>query len=159
MITANGRKRYSYDYSGASYYLEGLIGGIPYQQRQLARLKSDLEILNIEMYETYHSPSLTAWDDGTFQKNRYDSGHSRVIDLIDKKDRLEAKIASIQASMQPILDWVDNLDPEDQQIVKERYWRNRSLEAIGYDHAMSRETVRRLLSKVLLKLEDKLFSA
>ena len=158
MITVSGRNRYSYNYSGATYYLEGLVGGIPYQQRQLARLQEDLDILRDEMHSTYHSPNLTAWDDGTFQKNRYDNGHNKVLDMMEKEQRIELKIRDIQANMQPVMDWIDSLDPEDATIVKERYWRNRNLEAIGYDHAMSRETVRRLLSRVLLQLEDKLFS-
>lgn len=159
MITAQKGKRYSYDYAGASYYLEGLVGGIPYQQKQICRLQEDLQILRDEMYSTYHSPSLTAWADGTFQKNRYDNGHNKVLDMMEKETRIEAKIAAIEATMQPVMDWINSLDSEAADIVKERYWRNRSLDKIGYDHAMSRETVRRLLSKVLLDLENKLFNA
>ena len=71
MITAQKGQRYSYDYTGATYYLEGLIGGIPYQQRQIARLQEDLDILRDEMHSTYHSPNLTAWDDGTYCRTSY----------------------------------------------------------------------------------------
>ena len=159
MITAQKGKRYSYDYAGATYYLEGLIGGIPYQRKQIARLQEDLDILRDEMHSSYHSPSFSAWDDGTFQKNRYDDGHNRVLDYMEKEERIEAKIAEIQESMQPVLKWLDSLDDEEAEIVKERYWKNRNLEKIGYDHAMSRETVRRLLSRVLISLENNLFTA
>ena len=159
MITAQKTKERSYDYTGATYYLEGLIGGIPYQQRQIRRLEEDLQLLHDEMYHSYKSPSMSAWDDGTFQKNKYDNGHNRVIDYIAKEERIQSKINEIEDAMQPILDWMDDLDDESQQIIKLRYWKHKNLEDIGIQHAMSRETVRRLISRCLIDLENKLFEA
>ena len=158
MITVTTKHRDTYSYEGATYYLEGLVGGIPYQQKQIARLREDLQIMKDETYFAYHSPSFSAWDDGVYQKNRYDDGHHRVIDMMEREEKLEAKIREIEQQIKPVMVWIETLDAEDAEIIKERYWKHHSLERIGATHCMSRETVRRLISRVLLSLENYLFT-
>ena len=159
MITPTAKTRTSYNYTGATYYLEGLIGGIPYQRKQIARLREDLQIMKDEAYNRYHSPNLSAWDDGSFQAHRTGTDHNQIIDVIEKEKRIMAKIEAIEAAIRPVEDYLEALEPEAAEIIQERYWKHRPLEVIGNDHCMSRETVRRVISRVLLGLESRIFEA